>query len=115
MARLAVPWRSGLLARILGGTWYLLYVVGQVCGDQSQGAVFLREFTLVRRESLHEDFLSDLLNSHKTEDAVQCLFYLFLETQFIANSDLWWWLVLANLKRFGWYFLICEKQKEVER
>ncbi|XP_036744030.2 ADAMTS-like protein 1 isoform X2 [Manis pentadactyla] len=69
MARLAVPWRSGLLARILGGTWYLLYVVGQVCGDQSQGAVFLREFTLVRRESLHEDFLSDLLNSHKTEDA----------------------------------------------
>lgn len=30
MARLTVPWRSGLLARILGGTWYLLYVVGQV-------------------------------------------------------------------------------------
>nr|XP_008529736.1 PREDICTED: ADAMTS-like protein 3 isoform X1 [Equus przewalskii] len=40
-----------------------------VCGDQSQGAVFLREFTLIRRESLHEDFLSDLLNSHKTEDS----------------------------------------------
>nr|XP_017515524.2 ADAMTS-like protein 1 isoform X2 [Manis javanica] len=69
MARLTVPWRSGLLARILGGTWYLLYVVGQACGDQSQGAVFLREFTLVRRENLHEDFLTDLLNSHKTEDA----------------------------------------------
>ncbi|MXQ89291.1 hypothetical protein E5288_WYG015871 [Bos mutus] len=42
----------------------------QVCGDQSQGAVFLREFTLIRRESLHEDFLSDLLNSHKTEDPI---------------------------------------------
>ncbi|KAL6060689.1 hypothetical protein STEG23_011215, partial [Scotinomys teguina] len=40
----------------------------QVCGDQSQGAVFLREFTLIRRESLHEDFLSDFLNNHKTED-----------------------------------------------
>ncbi|XP_070336656.1 ADAMTS-like protein 1 isoform X3 [Odocoileus virginianus] len=68
MARLAAPQRSGLLARILGGTWCLLCVAGQVCGDQSQGAVFLREFTLIRRESLHEDFLSDLLNSHKTED-----------------------------------------------
>ncbi|XP_044242835.3 ADAMTS-like protein 1 isoform X2 [Ursus arctos] len=68
MARLAAPWHSRLLARILGGTWCLLYVAGQVCGDQSQGAVFLREFTLIRRESLHEDFLSDLLNSHKTED-----------------------------------------------
>eukprot|EP00071_Canis_lupus_P022751 XP_013973261.1 ADAMTS-like protein 1 isoform X2 [Canis lupus familiaris] len=68
MARLAAPRRSRLLARILGGTWCLLYVAGQVCGDQSQGAVFLREFTLIRRESLHEDFLSDLLNSHKTED-----------------------------------------------
>ncbi|XP_066843817.1 ADAMTS-like protein 1 isoform X2 [Anser cygnoides] len=39
-----------------------------VCGDQNQGAVFLREFTLIRRESLHDDFLSDLLNNHKTED-----------------------------------------------
>ncbi|XP_066897543.1 ADAMTS-like protein 1 isoform X5 [Kogia breviceps] len=68
MAGLAAPWSSGLLARILGGTWCLLCVAGQVCGDQSQGAVFLREFTLIRRESLHEDFLSDLLNSHKTED-----------------------------------------------
>ncbi|XP_041617558.1 ADAMTS-like protein 1 isoform X1 [Vulpes lagopus] len=68
MARLAAPRRSRLLARILGGTWCLLCVAGQVCGDQSQGAVFLREFTLIRRESLHEDFLSDLLNSHKTED-----------------------------------------------
>ncbi|XP_032248310.1 ADAMTS-like protein 1 isoform X2 [Phoca vitulina] len=68
MARLAAPWHSRLLARILGGTWCLLYVAGQVCGDQSQGAVFLREFTLIRRESFHEDFLSDLLNSHKTED-----------------------------------------------
>ncbi|XP_054545120.1 ADAMTS-like protein 1 isoform X2 [Talpa occidentalis] len=69
MTRLAVPWRPGVLARILGGTWCLLYVTGQVCGDQSQGAVFLREFTLIRRESLHEDFLSDLLNSHKAEDS----------------------------------------------
>ncbi|GAB5579800.1 ADAMTS-like protein 1 isoform X1 [Prionailurus iriomotensis] len=68
MARLAAPWRTRLLVRIFGGTWCLLYVAGQVCGDQSQGAVFLREFTLIRRESLHEDFLSDLLNSHKTED-----------------------------------------------
>ncbi|XP_032162777.1 ADAMTS-like protein 1 isoform X1 [Mustela erminea] len=68
MARPAAPWHSRLLAHILGGTWCLLYVAGQVCGDQSQGAVFLREFTLIRRESLHEDFLSDLLNSHKTED-----------------------------------------------
>ncbi|XP_057576932.1 ADAMTS-like protein 1 isoform X6 [Hippopotamus amphibius kiboko] len=68
MARLAAPRCSGLLASILGGTWCLLCVAGQVCGDQSQGAVFLREFTLIRRESLQEDFLSDLLNSHKTED-----------------------------------------------
>ncbi|RMC19301.1 hypothetical protein DUI87_03908 [Hirundo rustica rustica] len=39
-----------------------------VFGDQNQGAVFLREFTLIRRESLQDDFLSDLLNNHKTED-----------------------------------------------
>ncbi|XP_058157890.1 ADAMTS-like protein 1 isoform X2 [Dasypus novemcinctus] len=69
MARPAASQRLGLLARILGGTWCLLCVAGQVCGDQSQGAVFLREFTLIRRESLHDDFLSDLLNSHKTEDS----------------------------------------------
>lgn len=30
MAQPAAPWRSGLLARILGGTWCLLYVAGQV-------------------------------------------------------------------------------------
>lgn len=30
MARLAAPQRSGLLARILGGTWCLLCVAGQV-------------------------------------------------------------------------------------
>ncbi|KYO42999.1 hypothetical protein Y1Q_0016115 [Alligator mississippiensis] len=47
---------------------WLLASVAQVCGDQNQGAVFLREFTLIRRESLHDDFLSDLLNNHKTED-----------------------------------------------
>lgn len=52
-----------------------------MCGDENEGAVFLREFTLVRRENIYEDFLSDLLNSHKPEDPVQCLFYLFLETQ----------------------------------
>ncbi|XP_039946914.1 ADAMTS-like protein 1 [Hirundo rustica] len=40
----------------------------RVFGDQNQGAVFLREFTLIRRESLQDDFLSDLLNNHKTED-----------------------------------------------
>ncbi|KAM6033319.1 uncharacterized protein VSU04_016328 [Chlamydotis macqueenii] len=45
-----------------------LLAAAQVCGDQNQGAVFLREFTLIRRESLHDDFLSDLLNNHKTED-----------------------------------------------
>ncbi|PNJ81734.1 ADAMTSL1 isoform 1, partial [Pongo abelii] len=69
MARLEASQCPGFLARLLGGTWCLLYIAGQVCGDQSQGAVFLREFTLIRRESLHEDFLSDLLNSHKTEDS----------------------------------------------
>ncbi|XP_060055594.1 ADAMTS-like protein 1 isoform X2 [Erinaceus europaeus] len=69
MTRVVVPWHWGLLARVFGGTWCLLCVTTQVCGDQSQGAVFLREFTLIRRESLHEDFLSDLLNSHKTEDS----------------------------------------------
>ncbi|KAJ7335453.1 hypothetical protein JRQ81_013394, partial [Phrynocephalus forsythii] len=42
-------------------------------GDQSQGAVFLREFTLIRRESLSEDFVSDLLNNHKIEDMWQIL------------------------------------------
>ncbi|GAB1288612.1 ADAMTS-like protein 1 [Apodemus speciosus] len=68
MARLVTRSRLGFLAHLIGGTWYLLSVAGQVCGDQSQGAVFLREFTLIRRESLHEDFLSDFLNSHKTED-----------------------------------------------
>ncbi|KAM4851059.1 uncharacterized protein ACH125_012802 [Urocitellus parryii] len=73
MARREAPRNPGFLARLLGGTWCLLYVAGQVCGDQSQGAVFLREFTLIRRESLNEDFLSDLLNSHKTEDPATCL------------------------------------------
>ncbi|XP_074186439.1 ADAMTS-like protein 1 isoform X2 [Rhinolophus sinicus] len=68
MARLAAPWHSALLVRIFGSTWCLLFVAGQVCGDENQGAVFLREFPLVRRESIYEDFLSDLLNSHKTED-----------------------------------------------
>ncbi|XP_020929926.1 ADAMTS-like protein 1 isoform X2 [Sus scrofa] len=68
MARLAAPLHWEILARFLFSTWCLLCFAGQVCGDQSQGAVFLREFTLIRRESLHEDFLSDLLNSHKTED-----------------------------------------------
>lgn len=43
----------------------------QVHGDENQGAVFLREFTLIRRESLNEDFLSDLLNhNHKPDDPV---------------------------------------------
>ncbi|XP_023571625.1 ADAMTS-like protein 1 [Octodon degus] len=69
MARLAASWRPGFLARLLGGAWCLLCAAGQVCGEQSQGAVFLREFTLIRRESLHEDFLSDLSNTHKTEDS----------------------------------------------
>ncbi|XP_072511788.1 ADAMTS-like protein 1 isoform X2 [Notamacropus eugenii] len=69
MALAAGPRRRGSLAPILSGTLCLLILAGQVCGDQSQGAVFLREFTLIRRESLHDDFLSDLLNSHKIEDA----------------------------------------------
>ncbi|EDM10448.1 rCG63594, partial [Rattus norvegicus] len=68
MVRLVTRSHPGFLARLICGTWCLLCVAGQVCGDQSQGAVFLREFTLIRRESLHEDFLSDFLNSHKTED-----------------------------------------------
>ncbi|KAL9822668.1 uncharacterized protein GJ701_017260 [Geothlypis trichas] len=54
---------SSPLALALG-----LLAVAQVFGDQNQGAVFLREFTLIRRESLHDDFLSDLLDNHKTED-----------------------------------------------
>ncbi|KAJ7414014.1 hypothetical protein BTVI_41873 [Pitangus sulphuratus] len=45
----------------------------RVFGDQNQEAVFLREFTLIRRESLHDDFLSDLLNNHKTEDPTKLL------------------------------------------
>ncbi|XP_065405544.1 ADAMTS-like protein 1 isoform X7 [Chrysemys picta bellii] len=53
---------------ILSATLWLLCSATQVCGDQNQGAIFLREFTLIRRESLHDDFLSDLLNNHKTED-----------------------------------------------
>ncbi|XP_063552287.1 uncharacterized protein [Gorilla gorilla gorilla] len=82
MARLEAPQCPGFLARLLGGTWCLLYIAGEVCGDQSQGAVFLREFTLIRRESLHEDFLSDLLNSHKTEDSCR-----LKEGEIISSSN----------------------------
>ncbi|KAM5331461.1 ADAMTS-like protein 1 isoform 2-T2 [Glossophaga mutica] len=66
--RLAAPWHWALLVRIFGSTWYLLFVAGQVLGDQNEERVFLREFPLVRRENSYEDFLSELLNSHKTED-----------------------------------------------
>ncbi|KAM8800765.1 ADAMTS-like protein 1 isoform 1-T1 [Rhynchonycteris naso] len=68
MALLAEPWYSAFLVRILGSTWCLLFVAGQVFGDQNDGLVFLREFPLVRREDFYEDFLSDLMNSDKTED-----------------------------------------------
>ncbi|XP_070598626.1 ADAMTS-like protein 1 isoform X1 [Erythrolamprus reginae] len=57
------------VAFLFAVTLWVLSSAAQVGGDQSQGAVFLREFTLIRRESLNEDFLPDLLNNnHKTED-----------------------------------------------
>ncbi|XP_070794688.1 ADAMTS-like protein 1 [Pituophis catenifer annectens] len=57
------------VASLFAVTLWVLSSAPQVGGDQSQGAVFLREFTLIRRESLNEDFLPDLLNNnHKTED-----------------------------------------------
>ncbi|XP_036187124.1 ADAMTS-like protein 1 isoform X1 [Myotis myotis] len=68
MARPAAPWHSALAVRIFGSTWWLLFVAGQVCGDQHEGLVFLREFPLVGRVQYYEDFLSDLLNGHRTED-----------------------------------------------
>ncbi|GAB0204379.1 ADAMTS-like protein 1 [Grus japonensis] len=66
--------RRGTAASLLALALRLL-AAAQVCGDQNQGAVFLREFTLIRRESLHDDFLSDLLNNHKTEDPVGIAYY----------------------------------------
>ncbi|XP_030114536.4 ADAMTS-like protein 1 isoform X2 [Taeniopygia guttata] len=66
-SRMAAGQRRGTAAAPLALALGLL-AVAQAFGDQNQGAVFLREFTLIRRESLHDDFLSDLLNNHKTED-----------------------------------------------
>ncbi|XP_075787629.1 ADAMTS-like protein 1 isoform X6 [Pelodiscus sinensis] len=60
--------RGRARAPILSVALWLLHSAAQVCGNQNEGAVFLREFTLIRRESLHDDFLSDLLSNHKTED-----------------------------------------------
>ncbi|XP_045696740.1 ADAMTS-like protein 1 isoform X1 [Phyllostomus hastatus] len=66
--RLAAPRHWALLVHIFVSTWYLFFVAGQALGDQNEELVFLREFPLVRRENSYEDFLSELLNSHKTED-----------------------------------------------
>ncbi|XP_033028892.1 ADAMTS-like protein 1 [Lacerta agilis] len=60
---------SLVAAPVFSVSLWLLCSAPQVGGDQSQGAIFLREFTLIRRESLNEDFLSDLLNTnHRIED-----------------------------------------------
>ncbi|CAH2293952.1 Hypothetical predicted protein, partial [Pelobates cultripes] len=49
-------------------TLSLLSLPHQLSGDQTQGAVFLHEFPLIRRESHQDDFLSDLMTNHKIED-----------------------------------------------
>ncbi|KAM6468459.1 uncharacterized protein PHA67_007093 isoform 2-T2 [Liasis olivaceus] len=72
---MAAPGRQSQCGRTVAPffsvTLWLLSSAPQIGGDQSQGAVFLREFTLIRRESLNEDFLPDLLNNnHKTEDTL---------------------------------------------
>ncbi|RXM34212.1 hypothetical protein EOD39_4932 [Acipenser ruthenus] len=36
--------------------------------DGSEGAVFLREFTLIRSDTLQEESLSEILANHKSED-----------------------------------------------
>nr|XP_034953253.1 ADAMTS-like protein 1 isoform X1 [Zootoca vivipara] len=60
---------SLVAAPVFSVSLWLLCSAPQVGGDQNQGAIFLREFTLIRRESLNEDFLSDLLNTnHRIED-----------------------------------------------
>ncbi|XP_040273173.1 ADAMTS-like protein 1 isoform X2 [Bufo bufo] len=49
-------------------TSLLLYAPCQVFSEHTQGAVFLHEFPLIRRESHQDDFLADLMNTHKIED-----------------------------------------------
>ncbi|MGH0159731.1 UNVERIFIED_CONTAM: hypothetical protein FKN15_038273 [Acipenser sinensis] len=39
-----------------------------VWADGSDGAVFLREFTLIRRDNLQDESLSEILANHKSED-----------------------------------------------
>ncbi|XP_056375728.1 ADAMTS-like protein 1 isoform X2 [Hyla sarda] len=46
----------------------LLYAPSQVFSDHAQGAVFLHEFPLIRRENHQDEFLADLMNTHKIED-----------------------------------------------
>ncbi|XP_029464601.1 ADAMTS-like protein 1 isoform X2 [Rhinatrema bivittatum] len=65
------PWQRRIASHfvsLLASTLLIVCSPDQVCGDQNQGVVFLREFPLIRREGLHDDVLSDLLTNHKTED-----------------------------------------------
>nr|XP_033776500.1 ADAMTS-like protein 1 isoform X2 [Geotrypetes seraphini] len=63
------PPKRRIASSLFGLTLALIFCSpDQVCGDQNQGVVFLREFPLIRRESLHDDVLSDLLSDHKAED-----------------------------------------------
>lgn len=50
MARLAAPWHSRLLARILGGTWCLLYVAGQVRRSARLASPHPQDFSSSRLE-----------------------------------------------------------------
>ncbi|KAM9330667.1 ADAMTS-like protein 1 [Gastrophryne carolinensis] len=52
----------------IGAVKMALLRIRKASGDQTQGAIFLHEFPLIRRESHQDDFLVDRINNHKTED-----------------------------------------------